>query len=157
MSSRLFQEVRERQALVYSVHSGQQAYRDTGLFYVYAGTDAANFGKVIHALMKEIRSLKKDGVTADELRRSKDHLKGSLMLSLESTSSRMNRLARHEMRFGSFMSMDEMLGAIDAVGMEDVDALIHRVLDEEQLSLMTLGTVNRRHFPRGLLRAWEAT
>ena len=153
MSSRLFQEVRERQALVYSVHSGQQAYRDTGLFYVYAGTDAANFGKVLHALMKEVRGLKKDGVTVDELRRSKEHLKGSLMLSLESTSSRMNRLARHEMRFGAFMSMDEMLAAIDAVRMEDVDALIHRVLDEEQLSLMTLGAVNRRHFRRGLLRA----
>jgi predicted Zn-dependent peptidase len=153
MSSRLFQEVRERQALVYSVHSGQQAYRDAGLFYVYAGTDPANFGKVMNALMKEIRSLKKDGVTADELRRSKDHLKGSLMISLESTSSRMNRLARHEMRFGSFMTMDEMLGAIDAVRMEDVDALIHRVLDEEQLSLMTLGAVNRRHFPRGLFRS----
>ena len=153
MSSRLFQEVRERQALVYSVHSGQQAYRDAGLFYVYAGTDPANFGKVMNALMREIRSLKKDGVTADELRRSKDHLKGSLMISLESTSSRMNRLARHEMRFGSFMTMDEMLGAIDVVRMEDVDALIHRVLDEEQLSLMTLGAVNRRHFPRGLFRS----
>jgi len=153
MSSRLFQEIRERQGLVYSVHSGQQAYRDTGLFYVYAGTDPANIGKVLHALMKEIRGLKKDGITADELRRSKDHLKGSLMLSLESTSSRMNRLARHEMRFGSFMSMDEMLAAIDAVRMEDVEALIHRVLDEEQLALMTLGAVNRRHFPRGLFRA----
>jgi len=135
------------------VHSGQQAYRDTGLFYVYAGTDPANIGKVLHALMKEIRGLKKDGITAEELRRSKDHLKGSLMLSLESTSSRMNRLARHEMRFGSFMSMDEMLAAIDAVRMEDVEALIHRVLDEEQLALMTLGAVNRRHFPRGLFRA----
>jgi predicted Zn-dependent peptidase len=153
MSSRLFQEIRERQGLVYSVHSGQQAYRDTGLFYVYAGTDPANIGKVLHALMKEIRGLKKDGITAEELRRSKDHLKGSLMLSLESTSSRMNRLARHEMRFGSFMSMDEMLAAIDAVRMEDVEALIHRVLDEEQLALMTLGAVNRRHFPRGLFRA----
>ncbi|MGH7385129.1 MAG: M16 family metallopeptidase [Candidatus Rokuibacteriota bacterium] len=153
MSSRLFQEVRERQALVYSLHSGQQAYRDTGLFYVYAGTDPANFGKVLHALMKEIRSLKKDGVTADELRRAKDHLKGSLMLSLESTSSRMNRLASHEMRFGSFMSMDEMLAAVDRVQMEDVDALIHRVLDEEQLSLLTLGAVDRRHLPHGLLRS----
>ncbi|MGH7350326.1 MAG: M16 family metallopeptidase, partial [Candidatus Rokuibacteriota bacterium] len=153
MSSRLFQEVRERQALVYSVHSGQQAYRDTGVFYVYAATDPANFGKVLHALMKEIRGLKKDGVTADELRRAKDHLKGSLMLSLESTSSRMNRLATHEMRFGSFMSMDEMLAAIDRVRMEDVDALIHRVLDEEQLSLLALGAVDRRHLPRGLLRS----
>ncbi len=153
MSSRLFQEVRERQALVYSVHSGQQAYRDTGLFYVYAGTDPANLGKVLGALMKEIRALKKDGVTADELRRAKAHLKGSLMLSLESTSSRMNRLASHEMRFGSFMSMDEMLAAIDGVPMEEVDALIHRVLDEEQLSLLTLGAADRRHLPRGLLRS----
>jgi len=152
MSSRLFQEIRERQALVYSVHSGQQAYRDTGLFYVYAGTDPANFAKVLRALMKEIRGLKKDGVTADELQRSKDHLKGSLILSLESSSSRMNRLARHEMRFGSFMSVDEMLAAIDAVQPADVDALIHRVLDEEQLSLMTLGAVDRRHLPRGLFR-----
>jgi predicted Zn-dependent peptidase len=153
MSSRLFQEVRERQALVYSVHSGQQAYRDTGLFYVYAGTDPANLGKVLHALMKEIRGLKKDGVTAEELRRAKDHLKGSLMLSLESTPSRMNRLASHEMRFGSFMSMDDMLTAIARVPMEEVDALIHRVLDEEQLSLLTLGPVDRRHLPRGLLRS----
>ncbi len=153
MSSRLFQEIRERQALVYSVHSGQQAYRDTGVFYVYAGTDPTNFSKVLHALMKEIRALKKDGVTADELRRSKEHLKGSLMLSLESTSSRMNRLASHEMRFGSFMSMDEMLAAIDRVQMDEVDTLIHRVLDEEQLSLLTLGAVDRRHLPRGLMRS----
>ena len=123
------------------------------LFYVYAGTDPANFSKVLHALMKEIRGLKKDGVTADELRRAKDHLKGSLMLSLESTSSRMNRLASHEMRFGSFMSMDEMLAAIDRVQMDEVEALIHRVLDEEQLSLLTLGAVDRRHLPRGLMRA----
>jgi len=64
----------------------------------------------------------------------------------------MNRLARHEMRFGSFMSVDEMLAAIDAVQPADVDALIHRVLDEEQLSLMTLGAVDRRHLPRGLFR-----
>jgi predicted Zn-dependent peptidase len=152
MSSRLFQEVRERQALVYSVHSGQQAYRDAGLFYVYAGTDPANLSKVLHALVKEIRTLKKDGITADELGRAKEHLKGSLMISLESTSSRMNRLASHEMRFGSFMSMDEMLAAIERVPMEEVDALVHRVLDEEQLALLSLGAVDRRHLPRGLFR-----
>ncbi len=135
------------------MHSGQQGYRDTGLLYVYAGTDPGNLGVLLSALMKEIRGIKKDGITADELRRSKDHLKGSLMLSLESTSSRMNRLARHEMRFGTFMTMDEMLAAIDAVHLEDVEALIHRVLDEEQLALMTLGAVSRRRFPRGVFRA----
>ncbi len=152
MSSRLFQEVRERQALVYSVHSGTQPYRDTGLLYVYAGTEPANFAKVLRAVMKEVRALKKDGITTDELRRAKDHLKGNLMLSLESTSSRMNRLAKQELRFGAFVSLDEMLGAFDAVRPEDVEALLHRVLDEEQLALMTLGPVDRRNLPRDIFQ-----
>jgi predicted Zn-dependent peptidase len=150
MSSRLFQEVRERQGLVYSVHSGMQSYRDAGLFYVYAGTDAANFGKVVKALLKEIRLLKKDGVSADELRRAKEHMKGNLMLSLESTSSRMNRLARQEMRFGAFLSMDEMLRAIEAVPPDQVEAMIHRVLDEGQLALLALGPVKRDSLPKEL-------
>ena len=151
MSSRLFQEVRERQALAYSVHSGLQSYRDTGLFYVYAGTDAGNFAKVLKALIKEVRSLKKDGISAEELARAKDHLKGSLMLSLESTSSRMNRLAKQELRFGAFLSLDDVLGAIDGVQPEDVDALIPRTLDEEHLALLALGPVDRRNLPRELL------
>jgi predicted Zn-dependent peptidase len=151
MSSRLFQEVRERQALAYSVHSGLQSYRDTGLFYIYAGTDAANFAKVVKALMKELRGLKKDGVRAEELSRAKEHLKGSLMLSLESTSSRMNRLAKQELRFGTFFSLDEMLGAIDRVQPSEVEALIHLILDEERLCLLTLGPTDRRNLPRELL------
>src|SRR5205814_4730922 len=91
MSSRLFQEVRERQGLVYSIHSGIQSYADTGTLYVYAATDPPNFSKVLKSTLKELREAKKQGVTEDELKRAKDHLKGSLMLSLESTSSRMNR------------------------------------------------------------------
>jgi predicted Zn-dependent peptidase len=150
MSSRLFQEIRERQALVYSVHSGVQAYRDAGLLYIYAGTDASNLGSVLHALLKEVRGLKKDGVTAEELRRAKDHLKGSLMLSLESTSSRMNRLAKQELRFGSVLPIDDMLGAIDSVRPEEIEALIHRLLDQERLSLVVLGPVDRRNLPREL-------
>ena len=150
MSSRLFQEVRERQALAYSVHSGAQSYRDTGLFYIYAGTDAANFAKVVKALMKELRALRKDGVRAEELTRAKEHLKGSLMLSLESTSSRMNRVAKQELRFGSFFSLDEMLGAIDGVRPDEVEALTSRILDEQQLALLTLGPIDRRNLPREL-------
>jgi predicted Zn-dependent peptidase len=103
---------------------------------------------VLKAVLKEIRGLKKDGVTPEELRRAKDHLKGNLMLSLESTSSRMNRLAKQEMRFGSFLTLDEMLAAFDAVRPEDVEALLHRVLDEEQLALVTLGPVDKRNLPR---------
>jgi predicted Zn-dependent peptidase len=150
MSSRLFQEVRERQALAYSVHSGAQSYRDTGLFYIYAGTDAANFAKVVKALMKELRALRKDGVRAEELTRAKEHLKGSLMLSLESTSSRMNRVAKQELRFGSFFSLDEMLNAIDGVRPDEVEALTSRILDEQQLALLTLGPIDRRNLPRDL-------
>jgi predicted Zn-dependent peptidase len=150
MSSRLFQEVRERQALAYSVHSGAQSYRDAGLFYIYAGTDAANFAKVVKALLKELRAVKKDGIRAEELTRSKEHLKGSLMLSLESTSSRMNRVAKQELRFGSFFSLDEMLGAIDRVRPDELEALGSRILDEQQFSLLTLGPIDRRNLPREL-------
>jgi len=147
MSSRLFQEVRERQALVYAIHSGVQAYADTGILYVYAATDAANFSKVLKAVLKELRELKKSGVTEAEFRRAKDHLKGSLMLSLESTSSRMNRLAKHELHLGQFLTMDEMLAAIDRVRLEELHALVSQLLDEEQLALTTLGPLDRRNLP----------
>lgn len=152
MSSRLFQEVRERQGLVYSIHSGVQAFRDTGTLYVYAATDAGNFSKVLKSTLKELRQLKKQGVTEDELRRAKDHIKGSLMLSLESTSSRMNRLAKHEMHFGAFLTMDDMLTAIDRVRLENVQALVNELLDEERLALTTYGPLDRRNLPRELLR-----
>ena len=127
-----------------------QAFRDTGVLYVYAATDAGNFSKVLKSTLKEIRDLKKNGVSADDLKRSKDHLKGSLMLSLESTSSRMNRLAKHEMHLGSFLSIDEMLGSIDAVKHEEVQALVTQLLDEDQLALTTLGPLDRRNLPSEL-------
>ena len=150
MSSRLFQEVRERQGLVYSVHSGAQQYRDAGVLYLYAGTETDNFSKVLKAFLKEVRALKKDGLTAEELARAKDHLKGNLMLSLESSSSRMNRLARQELRFGTFHTVDEMLGHIDGVRPDQVESLIQKLLDEEQLCLVTLGPVTKKNLPREL-------
>ena len=151
MSSRLFQQIRERQGLAYSIHSGVQAFRDTGSVYVYAATDPANFAKVLKSTLKELRELKKHGISVDELARAKNHLKGSLMLSLESTSSRMNRLAKHEMHFGSYLTMNAMLEAIDQVRHEEVQTLVDEVLDEEQLALTTYGPLNRRNLPRDLL------
>jgi predicted Zn-dependent peptidase len=152
MSSRLFQEVRERQGLVYSIYSGTQSYQDAGLLYVYAATDATNFSKMVKSVLHVMRALKKDGVTAEELAHAKDHLKGSLMLSLESTSSRMNRLARQELHFGSFFTIDAMLAAIDSVRVEDLQALVTDLLDEGRLMLVTLGPLDRRNLPRELLR-----
>jgi predicted Zn-dependent peptidase len=151
MSSRLFQEIRERQGLSYSIHSGVQAFRDTGSVYVYAATDPANFSKVLKSTLKELRELKKHGISADELARAKNHLKGSLMLSLESTSSRMNRLAKHEMHFGSFLTMNAMLEAIDKVRHEEVLAMVDEVLDEDRLAVTTYGPLDRRNLPRDLL------
>jgi predicted Zn-dependent peptidase len=151
MSSRLFQEIRERLGLAYSIHSGVQAFRDTGSVYIYAATDPASFGKLLKSVLAELRRIKKDGITADELGRAKNHLKGSLMLSLESTSSRMNRLAKHEMHFGSFLTMTDMLEAIEKVRHEEVHALLDDVLDEERLALTTYGPLTRRNLPRDLL------
>jgi predicted Zn-dependent peptidase len=147
MSSRLFQEVRERQGLVYAIHSGVQAYADAGTLYIYAATDPPNFSKMLKSTLKEIRDLKKHGVTEEELRRAKDHLKGSLMLSLESTSSRMNRLAKQEMHHGSFLTIDAMLEAVDRVRHEEVQALVTELLDEDRLALTTLGPLDRRNLP----------
>jgi len=152
MSSRLFQEVRERQGLVYAIHSGVQAFLDTGVLYFYAATDPGNFSKVLKSVLQEIRDLKKNGVGAEELKRAKDHLKGSLMLSLETSSSRMNRLAKHEMHLGSFLTMDQMIGAIDAVQHEQVQALVDELLDEERLALTTLGPLDRRSLPKDFVR-----
>ena len=152
MSSRLFQEVRERQGLVYSIHTGVQAFADAGTTYVYAATDAPNFSKVLKSILKEVRDLKKHGITDEELTRSKNHLKGSLMLSLESTSSRMNRLAKHELHLNAFLTLDQMIASIEAVRLEDVQALIGQVLDEDRLALTTLGPLDRRNLPKELLR-----
>jgi len=139
MSSRLFQEVRERQGLVYSIYSGNAGFRDCGLFYVYAGTEPANFPKVLGLVTEELRKVKRSGVTADELARAKEHLKGSLMLSLESTSSRMTRLAKQELYFGQYFTLDEILAAIDRVTPADTEALISTLLDRGPLSLVALG------------------
>jgi len=150
MSSRLCQEIRERQGLVYSTPTGAEGCAESGVLYVQAATDAQNFSKVLKSVLKELRDLKKDGITADELKRAKDHLKGSLMLSLESTSSRMNRLAKHEMHLGAFLTMDAMLASIDGVKHEEVQALVTEVIDEDRLALTTLGPLDRRNLPAEL-------
>jgi predicted Zn-dependent peptidase len=139
MSSRLFQEVRERQGLVYSIYSGNAAFRDCGLFYIYAGTEPANFPRVLQLVMQELRKVKRDGVTADELARAKEHLKGSLMLSLESTSSRMSRLAKQELYFGQSFTLDEILASVDRVTVDQMQALVGVLLGRTPLSLVALG------------------
>jgi predicted Zn-dependent peptidase len=139
MSSRLFQEVRERRGLVYSIYSGNAAFRDCGLFYVYAGTEPAHFPTVLRLVTEELRKLQRGGVTADELGRAKEHLKGSLMLSLESTSSRMTRLAKQELYFGQQFTLDEILSGVDRVTVDEMQGLVSGLLGPAPLSLVALG------------------
>jgi predicted Zn-dependent peptidase len=120
MSSRLFQHIREDRGLAYAVFSGLTTYSDAGAITVYAGCAADKVGEVIDLTMAELAELRRTPVGAAELQRAKDHLKGSLMLSLENTSSRMSQLARHEIYFGRHFSLDELLSAIDEVTADDV-------------------------------------
>ncbi len=142
MSSRLFQNIREKQGLAYSVFSELSPYRDTGLLSVYAGTALETAGQVVHSVIEEFRNMKQQPVTEEELRRAKDHLKGSLMLSLESTGSRMSILARHEMYFGQFFTLDELLAAIEDVRRQDVQAIAQEFFAPEQIAVTVLGNLN---------------
>ena len=120
MSSRLFQNIREKRGLAYAVSSGLTAYRDAGNLTVYAGCDTSAVPEVVELVAAELRAMKETVVPVDELQRAKDHLKGSVVLGLESTTSRMSQLARAEMTFGRQIELSETLDAIDAVTSEDV-------------------------------------
>jgi predicted Zn-dependent peptidase len=141
MSSRLFQNIRERQGLAYAVFSELSPYRDTGCMSVYAGTSIESARKVVHAVTGEFRLLKEEAIGEEELRRAKDHLKGSLMLSLESTGSRMSNLARQELYFGRFFSLDELVESIEAVSAGDIQRIAQTFFEARQTGLTVLGNL----------------
>lgn len=142
MSSRLFQNIRERQGLAYAIYSDLNPYRDTGCLSVYAGTSRESAGKVVQCIVSEFGKLKAEQVPEEELRRSKDQLKGSLMLSLESSTSRMSNLARQEMYFDRFYSMDELLERIEAVTAEELQQLANEFFHTESIAVTVLGNLN---------------
>jgi predicted Zn-dependent peptidase len=141
MSSRLFQNIRERQGLAYAVFSELSPYRDTGCLSIYAGTSLESARRVVESILKEFRELKQDPVNDEELRRAKDHLKGSLMLSLESTASRMSNLARQEMYFGRFFTLDELVESIEAVTAADVQRIAQTFFEPRHIALTILGNL----------------
>jgi predicted Zn-dependent peptidase len=141
MSSRLFQNIRERQGLAYAVFSELNPYRDTGCLSIYAGTSIESAPKVVQSILKEFRQLKEETVNDEELRRAKDHLKGSLMLSLESTGSRMSNLARQEMYFARFFTLDELVESIELVTAADVQRIAQTFFDPKQIALTVLGNL----------------
>jgi predicted Zn-dependent peptidase len=142
MSSRLFQNIREKNGLAYAVFSELTPYSDTGMLSVYAGTAKETIGQVLDMTINEFRSMKESPVSDEELLRAKNHLKGSLMLSLESTSSRMSNLARQELYFHRFSSLDEILASIDAVTREEVQSLAREFFRPERTAVTVLGPIN---------------
>jgi predicted Zn-dependent peptidase len=142
MSSRLFQNIRERQGLAYSIYSDLNPYRDTGCLAVYVGTSLASASKVVQSVVSEFRKLKSEPVPEEELRRSKAQLKGSLMLSLESSTARMSNLARQEMYFDRFYDLDELIEKIEAVTSEDLSGLANEFFKTESIAVTALGNLN---------------
>ncbi len=144
VSSRLFQEIREKRALVYDVYSYHSSYRDTGLFSVYAGTSIRNLFPVIDLIRQQFQELKEKEISDQELKNAKEQLKGNFMLSLESTGSRMGRLARSELYFGRLFTLDETLTSIDAVKKEDILRLASKIFQEDKLTIASLGKFSDR-------------
>jgi predicted Zn-dependent peptidase len=142
MSSRLFQNIRERQGLVYAIYSDLNPYRDTGCLSVYAGTSRTSAARVVESVIAEFRNLKSALVPEEELRRCKDQLKGSLMLSLESSTARMSNLARQEMYFDRFYGLDELIERVEAVTAEDLHALANEFFRKENIAVTVLGNLN---------------
>jgi len=142
MSSRLFQNIREKRGLAYAVFSELSPYSDAGMLTIYAGTALEAAGQVVDLVIQEFRSLKENLVPEEELRRAKDHLKGSLMLSLESTTSRMSNLARQELFFERFYSLDEILASIEAVTREELRSVAREFFHADRIAVAVLGPID---------------
>jgi predicted Zn-dependent peptidase len=155
MSSRLFQEIRENRGLAYSVYSYLPAYIDTGLFVVYAGTSEESYQEVIDLILKQFKRLTNETFKNGELETAKEHLKGNLLLSLESSDSLMTRLAKNEIYFGSYLPVEQILSGIEAVKEEDVHQLACELFDERYFCLTMLGPMDGSGVAGNLLGSWK--
>ncbi len=151
MSSRLFQEVREKHGLAYAVFSYLSAYSDTGVLSIYAGTTSDNLRQLIDLVMKELRNLKEFSLEEKELVKAKDQMKGNILLSCESTDNRMSRLASGELYFGRYVPVEEVICGIEQVTVENVQQLAQELFQKDLLSMALLGDVREGDIPSELL------
>lgn len=151
MSSRLFQEIREDRGLAYSVYSFLSSFKDSGMLGVYVGTGNTTFLTVLKIILREMKKLAQDSLKPKELRSAKEQLKGNLLLSLESTDSRMGRLAKSEIYFNRFISTEEIIKGIEQVSADEIANLARQLFRPESLSLTVLGPITEKDIPRGLL------
>jgi predicted Zn-dependent peptidase len=142
VSSRLFQEIRENRGLAYSVYSYTSMYIDTGLWGVYAGVSKKRIREVAEIIIREMLSLG-DTLTEEELDKAKKHLKGNMILGLESTNSRMNNIARQEINFGRYISPEQISKAVEIVSMKQIKELSARLLRKKSLSMTAYGPLQK--------------
>jgi len=147
MSSRLFQEIREKRGLAYSVYSFFSSFQDTGMLGIYAGISEKQFSKVAELMHGELKKLADQSIEYHELEAARDHIKGGLLLSAESTDSRMTRLAKNEINLGKFVSYDEVIRKINAVTPDDIKQMATRCLKGDS-ALVCLGPVPDREAAR---------
>ena len=143
MSSRLFQEIREKRGLAYSISSFEILYRHAGIFGVYAATNAKSLQAVVELCMAEVDKIKGGDITADELRRAKQQLRGSLLLSLEVPRHRMSRMARNELYYGRLIAPREVITAIDKVELDDIQRLTRELFDSKSMTTTVVGPIRK--------------
>ncbi|MGG4419630.1 pitrilysin family protein [Bacillus subtilis] len=131
MSSRLFQDVREDKGLAYSVYSYHSSYEDSGMLTIYGGTGANQLQQLSETIQETLATLKRDGITSKELENSKEQMKGSLMLSLESTNSKMSRNGKNELLLGKHKTLDEIINELNTVNLERVNGLARQLFTED--------------------------
>ena len=139
VSSRLFQKVREEKGLTYSIYSYHSGYTDTGLFGIYAGTSPKSVDSVIAIILEQINNIKRHGVTDEELSRTKQQIKGSILLGLENVSSRMNRLGKSEISFGRIITPEEVVESVLNVKNELIIDTARRIFQADKFSLAVIG------------------
>jgi len=150
MSSRLFQEIREKRGLAYSVYSFLSSFIDNGMLGVYVGVGESTLAQALQLILREMRKFAAGSLKPKELRAAKEQLKGNLLLSLESTDSRMTRLAKNELYFNRFVGTEEIIEGIERVSVEEVCTLARELFRPDYLSLTVLGPVTEKAIPRGL-------
>lgn len=144
MSSRLFQRIREELGLAYNIYSFSDFFKEGGVFGIYLGTNQEKLIPSIKLILKEFNSIKKKKISKDELEHACYQLKGGLIFAAESTTNQMNRLARHELFFGDYFSLDKTISHIDKVKAEDVKEVADQLLDSDKLCATILGPVDQK-------------
>ena len=142
MSSRLFQTIREERGMVYSIYSDLNPYRDTGTLCIFAGTSAGKALEVVDLILAELKKLKDEPLSLEELTRAKDQVRGNILMGLESSSSRMANLARQEMYFHQFSSVEQIIARIDVVDAASVQTMAQRLFDPERIAVTLLGRLD---------------